>query len=385
MSGELWHVGCKAALWALCVTFSSGASAAEAPDGVEEVTICGHRLEESLPLQLQEFGSRLDTVSGESIRDTGFADVAQSLQALAPGLFIQSKNGPFDYVDISLLGSRTADVLWLVDGIRVNNRLYGTTPPTDTLASGTVDYVEMLEGGQSLFYGTSAVGGVINVITHPFTDELKAGANVGADTHWGRHIDGFVSNSFGPQKLVLYGSFDKSNGYRAFRPQDYQPSATDRDRGYDVWTAGGKYAFDFSGQLRVSASYQRTNANRDFAYPFRVARDVNSRREDLASFKIDYTLNDTTGVYLKSYYHRWHTRYDTTYNDLQNPGETIVLYDHAFWGYDDYGVNALGKVGIARGVEGLLGYDLQIYGDATRCCLSSPTRSTPMLCSRSCA
>lgn len=362
MSGEFWCRGLRLAPLGIMVAFSSGVFAAEAPDSLEEVEISGHRLEESLPAQLAEYGNRIDVVTGESIRTTGFPDVAQSLQALTPGLFIQSKNGPFDYADTSLLASRTPDVLWLVDGIRVNNRLYGTTPPTDTLASGTLDHVEILEGGQALFYGTSAVAGVINVVTHPFTDDLKAGASIGADTHWGRHVDGYFSDAFGPQKIVLYGSFDKSNGYRAFRPQDYQPSLTDRDRGYDVWTAGGKYAFDFSDQLRVSASYQRTNANLDFAYPYRVARDVNSRREDLASFKIDYTLSDTVGAYVKSYYHRWHTDYDTTYNDLQNPGKTIVIYDHAFWGYDDYGVNALGKVGIARGLEGLLGYDLQVYG-----------------------
>jgi outer membrane cobalamin receptor len=323
MYSGFWRRGRKAALLAACMVFSSAVVATEAPESLEEVQISGHKVEESLPGQLAEFGARLNIISSEAIQATGFPDVAQSLQALAPGLFIQSKNGPFDYADISLVASRTPDVLWLVDGIRVNNRLYGTTPPTDTLASGTVDHLEVLEGGESLFYGTSAVAGAINILTHPFTDDLKSGASVGTDTHWGRHADGFLSDSFGPQKFVLYGSFDKSDGYRAFRPQDYQPSATARDRGYDVWTAGGKYAFDFTDELRASASYQRTNADVDFAAPFRVARDVNSRREDLASFKIDYTLNDTTGAYLKSYYHRWHTSYDTTYNDLQDPGNTI--------------------------------------------------------------
>lgn len=336
--------------------------ASEPADDLQEVVISGHQLEQSLPQQLEQYGTRVDVISNDSIRNGGFLDAAQTLQAVAPGLFVQSKNGPFDYADISLLGSRTQDVLWLVDGIRINNRLYGTTPPTDTLPAGVIDHVEVLEGGQALFYGTGALAGAINIVTHPFTDVPQASVNVGADTHWGRHLDGFFSDGFGPQKVVLYGSFDKSDGYRAFRPQDYQPSATDRDRGYDVWTAGAKYAFDFTDQLRVSASYQRTNADVDFALPYRIARDVNSRREDLATFKIDYDLDDRTGFYVKSYYHRWHTLYDTYYNDLQNPGTIDILYQGAFWGYDDYGINALGKFGLTRGLEGLLGYDLQIYG-----------------------
>jgi outer membrane cobalamin receptor len=336
--------------------------AEEPAASLEEVVISGHQLEQSLPQQLEQYGSRLDVISDQSIRNSAYLDASQALQSLAPGLFIQSKNGPFDYADISLLGSRTQDVLWLIDGVRINNRLYGTTPPTDTLPAGIIDHIEVLEGGQALFYGTSAIAGAINIVTHPFTDTPRANVSVGADTHWGRHLDGSFSDGFGPNKIVLYGSFDKSNGYRAFRSQDYQPSNTDRDRGYDVWTAGAKYALDVTDQLRLSASYQRTNANLDFANPYRVARDVNARREDMATFKIDYDLDEKTGFYVKSYYHRWHTLYDTYYNDLQNPGTLDIIYQGAFWGYDDYGINALGKFEIARGFEGLLGYDLQVYG-----------------------
>jgi outer membrane cobalamin receptor len=354
-----WRVG-LISLSSFCGIGSVGAS--EPADNLEEVVISGHQLEQSLPQQLEQYGSRVSVISNESIRNGGFLDAAQTLQAVAPGLFVQSKNGPFDYADISLLGSRTQDVLWLVDGVRINNRLYGSTPPTDTLPAGIIDHVEVLEGGQALFYGTSALAGAINIVTHPFTDALRANVNVGADIHWGRHLDGSFSDGFGPNKIVLYGSFDKSNGYRAFRSQDYQPSNTDRERGYDVWTAGAKYAFDVTDQLRLSASYQRTNANLDFAAPYRVARDVNARREDMATFKIDYDLDDKTGFYVKSYYHRWHTLYDTYYNDLQNPGTLDIIYQGAFWGYDDYGINALGKFEIAHGFEGLVGYDLQVYG-----------------------
>jgi len=58
-------------------------------------------------------------------------DVGQSLQTLVPGLYIAQKNGPFDYVDVSLQGSRTDDVLWDRGGVRINNRLYsGTTRST---------------------------------------------------------------------------------------------------------------------------------------------------------------------------------------------------------------------------------------------------------------
>jgi vitamin B12 transporter len=344
------------------VLASAVAQAGEEAGNIDEVVVTAHRLEENLPTELAEYGNRLTTVSVEAYRNGGYVDIAQGLQAIGPGLYVQPKNGPFDYADISLLGSRTDDVLWLIDGVRINNRLYSGTPPNDTLPAGMVDHVEVLEGGQSLFYGTAALAGAINIVTRPFSDTPKGSINVGGDTNSGIHLDGFFSDGFGPQQVVVYGSFDKSQGYEAFRPQDYQPSATDRDRGYDVWTLGGKYAFNFSDQLRLSASYQHTKADLDFSIPYRVARDVNSRDEDLATAKLDYDFSDHASFYVKSYYHRWHTSYDTYYNDLQNPGTIDVLYQDAFWGYDDYGINALSKFGFTRGLEYYLGYDLQIYG-----------------------
>ena len=86
------------------------------PGEVERVLITG-RLEEMLPQQLSQFGTRVDVVTAAQIQDGGYLDIAQSLQNLVPGLYIANQNGPFDYVDISLQGSRIADVLWLIDGV----------------------------------------------------------------------------------------------------------------------------------------------------------------------------------------------------------------------------------------------------------------------------
>lgn len=340
------------------------ASAASAPTGtvVDEVQVTGHKLEDSLPEALGQTGVKVDVITDEAIRNGGYVDIAQSLQALAPGLYIQGKNGPFDYVDISLLGSRTQDVLWLVDGVRINNRLYAGTTPLDTLPSSMVSRVEVLEGGQALFYGTQAVAGAVNVVTRPFSATPTGTAAIGVDTNGGRHLDSVFSDSIGRSQFVVYGSGDTSTGYNAFRKQDYQPSATDRSRGYEVYTFGGKYAFNFTDQIQLSAAYQHTDAKLDYGLPYRVSREVNTRQEDLVSLKLDYDVNDKLSFFVKGYYHKWHTTYDTEYNDLAKPGTVDVLYHNAFWGYKDYGVNVLGKLVLTQGVETYFGYDVQSYG-----------------------
>ena len=360
------HLTQRPLLAAICLApiafAASPAFAAEATATSSEVVVIAPSIEATLPEALAKSGVRVDIIPDKEIRDGNYRDVAQALQQLAPGLFILPKNGPFDYVDISFQGSRTSDVLWMVDGVRINNRLYAGTTPLDTLPASMVDHVEMLEGGQSLFYGTSAIAGAVNVVTRGFSETPDGQATLGVDTNGGRHIDGYYRDSYGKSHVVLYGSADKSDGYKAFRDQDYQPSNTDRHRSYDVYTLGAKYALDVTDQLRLSASYQHTDADLDFALPYRVARDVNSRKEDLATVKADYTPNDRLSFYLKAYYHRWHTHYDTDYNDLGQPGVVDVIYRDAFWGYDDRGVNALAKYEVATGVEAYFGYDYQRYG-----------------------
>lgn len=346
---------------ALCSLTAANARA-QAPATVSEVQVTARTLETTLPEKLAQTGVRVDVVQSQSIRNGGYVDVATSLQALAPSLFVLPKNGPFDYVDLSLMGSRTGDVLFMVDGVRINNRLYAGTTPLDTMPAGMVDRLEILDSGQALFYGTQAVAGAVNIVTKPFSKTLTGMISGQVDTNSARHLEGNVASGFKFGDFVVYASADQSDGYKSFRDQDYQPSSTHRKRGYDSYTEGVKYGVDISEQLRLSASYQRTDGALDFAAPYRVARNVNNRHEDLATGKLDYQVNDRLGFFVKGYWHNWNTTYDQFYNDLASPGTLDKLYEGAFWGFKDYGVNALGKFDVAKGVEAYFGYDYQAYG-----------------------
>ena len=91
---------------------------------IDEVLVYGQRVEETIPLELSRYGSRLEIITAEEIEKQGYSDIGQALQRLVPGLFIAQKNGPFDYFSGSLQGSRNQDILWLIDGLRISNRLY---------------------------------------------------------------------------------------------------------------------------------------------------------------------------------------------------------------------------------------------------------------------
>ena len=148
---------------------------------VESIQVTARNLEDTLPEQLAKTGVKVEVISGQQIRDGGYIDTASALQTLAPGVWVMPENGPFSTTDVSVLGGRSQDVLWLVDGVRINNRLFASSAgngssltPLDTVPAGVVDHIELIDGGQSLFYGTQAVSGAINIVTRPFTDRLAS-------------------------------------------------------------------------------------------------------------------------------------------------------------------------------------------------------------------
>ncbi|MET0376438.1 MAG: TonB-dependent receptor plug domain-containing protein, partial [Rhizorhabdus sp.] len=223
-------------------------TSAHAAEGASEdsIIVVGRSLEETQPQELARYGSDLVTIDAAQIKNEGAVDLASALQSV-PGLYIRNSSGPFSYVDLSLQGSRKQDVLWTWDGIRLNNRLYGTTLPTDTLPTSMIERIEVLKGGESLFYGTQAAAGVINVVTRGFTGDFNAQVNAAVDSFGGNAVDGYARGAIGDHRFVVYATHNQSAGFQPYSRQE--PSSTDRKRGYDLWSAGVKYQYDLAPDL----------------------------------------------------------------------------------------------------------------------------------------
>jgi vitamin B12 transporter len=363
----------------LCAIAPAQAGEASSPiaavpmDELGEVTIVG-RLEETLPQELERFGTRVTTISGEQVEQGGYSDISQALQALAPGMYVTPLSGAFDYMELSFQGSRASEVVWLVDGIRLNNRLYSTTTPLDTIPAHLVERIEILEGGQGLFYGTQSVAGAVNIVTKQLSDQPKGQIELGLDTNEGKHANGFFSTAVGEHRFVLFASKDKADGFNPFSDADRQPSSTDRERGYDVTNFGLKYAQDFGDAVRTSFGYQHTDATLDYVRPFAIAKASNARNEDLLTAKLDIAPTEHVDLYLKGYYHDW----DTLYSEVDNlpGGGTEVISDNEFWGFEDYGANLLAKFSPGGPLEYFVGWDYQHYSGEDEVFLIAPLAET---------
>lgn len=331
----------------------------------EEIIVFGARLEETIPLDLQQFGNRVKIITADDLKLGGFNDLSQSLQMKVPGLYLAPKNGAFDYMDCSLQGSRCQDILWLIDGVRINNRLYNSTSPLDTVPAHMVERIEILYGGQGIFYGTQSVAGVINVVTKSFSEEAGGHVGLSFDGNRGTHFSADYSMSIDDHQLVFYMSDDEADGFQPFRTEDYQPSGTDFDRGYDVLTVGVKYGYSFSPDSRMTLHFHRTDNEVEFASPDNYERAFNERVEDLFTAKWDYSVRDNVELFVKGYYHKWDSHWTQRENELDGAGQltgnVVFVSDQEFWGYDDYGLTAMARIESDQGLEYAFGYDHQRF------------------------
>ena len=335
------------------------------PARFDEEVIVVASLEETIPLQLSKYGNRIEVITAEEIELGGFNDLGQSLQMLVPGLYLAPKNGAFDYMNCSLQGSRCQDILWLIDGVRINNRLYKTTSPLDTVPSHMVERVEVLYGGQGIFYGTQSVGGVVNVVTKAHSEETRGSASIGFDENDGAHVNADIRGGLGPHQFVLYGSYDDADGFQPFESSAYQPSGTDRERGYEVATFGVKYRVSLNDAARLNVMYHRTDNEVEWASPANRARSFNEREEDLITVKLDYQASESVELFVKAYYHEWDSLWTRRDNELdvagQLTGNIVQVSDEEYWGYEDYGLMSVAEIKGGGGLDYSLGFDHQRY------------------------
>lgn len=142
--------------------------------------------------------------TAKEIKRGGFADVNQILESLVPGLYVSTKTERADRTRMSLNGGGINQIVFLLDGVRINNRLYGDGN-LDTLSTAMIERIEILKNGEGLFYGTDGVAGVINIITKikPLLRYEAPAKTFGGDIA-SRYIGKIASGSFYSERYDTY-------------------------------------------------------------------------------------------------------------------------------------------------------------------------------------
>ena len=225
----------SAAFIPLVLLTTVGAQAQDSAVSLPTLVVTATRI----PTDISRTGSAITVIPAEEIERSGAKGLTDVLQQV-PGLYIHDQGGIGTFANATLRGASPGQTLVLLDGIRI-----GDTTGTDTaldfgaIAATDIERIEVLRGPQTALYGSSAMGGVINIITrkgarNPVRSVSLEGGSYGT-------IHGRASMSGGTDQMsyaiavdALHSEGFPRYGYRIDRLKGQlppQPSGDPTDRG----------------------------------------------------------------------------------------------------------------------------------------------------------
>lgn len=107
--------------------------------------------------------SKVDVITSRDILTSTSYDISEQLDSIS-GVTISDYGGPGSAKTVRMRGSTAAQVLVMVDGRPMNSPRDGETD-LSTVPLNSIDRVEVVHGPGNSLYGSSGMGGAINIIT----------------------------------------------------------------------------------------------------------------------------------------------------------------------------------------------------------------------------
>lgn len=123
----------------------------------------------------------LRVITREEIEAKGAAFVTDLLRG-QPGLHLAQSGGSGKNTSIFLRGGSSAQVLVLIDGVKINSPSTGSVDISG-IAASDIERIEIIKGPQSTLYGSEAMAGVINIITRQGADQPKVSLTTEAGSY----------------------------------------------------------------------------------------------------------------------------------------------------------------------------------------------------------
>ena len=274
----------KSFVSALLVIILSGIVRAEDVE-LDKIVVTPSRTEESSG----DVGRAVDVVTSSDIEKSGSQDLAGALTDLT-SVDISNYGGPNAEKSIRMRGSTSAQVLVLMDGRPINNPRDGSVDLSN-IPLDNISRVEVMHGPGSSLYGSSAMGGVVNIITkNPPKKGQKAEvySSFGtARTYIERMLYGAKVSKLG---FLVSGGYESSAGFR----ENSELSAKDCNLklGYEL---NGENNINFNSGFYTS----KVGVPGKTSYP-----DIDDKQNKLKRF-FDFNWNfkpdEQTGVSAKAY------------------------------------------------------------------------------------
>ena len=324
-----------------CLAFACVSGWTQTIPTLKEVVVTATRVDSSV----LDSPRTISVISAQQIADSGASEVAQVING-QPGVVVNDYGPTGALKTVSLRGSTSSEVLVLLDGIRLNSSVNGEVD-LSSVPMEIIDHIEIVRGGESSLYGSSAIGGVINIITKK-AEKTSVSLSI-TNGSYIPHAANFASPALTttpvaakPLDLVdsqdvnlsmegMLGSVGLSGGGSFTRAangftwnDDAVINGWRRRTNADTMAGSGFAGIRaplFGGELSAKGIFQTsdTGAPGTLLYPNDTARQTDSFVSATAAWKTDRFFADDLTMDLKGFY-----RYDELgYNDLANPPASL--------------------------------------------------------------
>lgn len=205
---------CAAAVFMLLfILVGDSVVAGEIPE-LEEILVTSRHAERSLYMVAAD----VRILSREDIDRLNARTISEVLDTIA-SVDLIARGTPASQSDITIRGSSFESVLILINGIRVHDPQTGHFTMHLPIDLSSVDRIEVLRGGGSSAYGSSASGGAINIVTKgPGQADAREETEVQNGISLGSHRTGDLSFMLARSRershLQCSVGGGKSEGYR---------------------------------------------------------------------------------------------------------------------------------------------------------------------------
>ncbi|MEO6883104.1 MAG: TonB-dependent receptor [Bacteroidia bacterium] len=272
---------------------------------LNEVVVSATRTEKNV----LDVGRSITVISSQEIHNSIYNSVAELLSQQEGIYIVGTGQNPGSNQSIFMRGADNNQTTVMIDGVRI------TDPSTvddaidlSELSLANVDHIEIVRGSQSTLYGSSAIGGVINIITkNNFSKDFHVDASEDAGT-FGNQTSTFRENAF--LNYTFQNGFYVESGINRWdvqglnstvdtvtHPLPYQQNP-DRDNYVKTemtgtvgfknakWNVSASYKYLISGAGIDAGAY--TNANKDTLIFTRKSYNYNASYKFSDHFKIQF-------------------------------------------------------------------------------------------------
>ncbi|QYF92160.1 TonB-dependent receptor [Massilia sp. PAMC28688] len=220
---------------------------------------------------LAETPANVSIISRDDIRSYGYRTVSDALKSL-PGVYDAASQWPALGVSgFAVPGDFNSRILYLVNGMPVYEPTYGGFF-LEYLDIDSVERIEFVKGAGSALYGSGAVLGIVNLITHSGKDAAGSTASIEVASHRSGKLY-YSSNVHGPRvSSFVAASVAYTGGRDVYLPEFDNPA-------FNNARFGGVAADNDNG--RTARLFARYTMGRHWLQAMLVG---GSKRDPLASY-----------------------------------------------------------------------------------------------------